>query len=161
MRGSSDIILVLMNYKTSSQTQADKSWNVRDTIISQLFHYLQSVFLLDSSKLSWTRIVLAAKLYWVKMTEPVTPACKGKESDYTIQACPPADFSHPLCRLSVSAEEILCLLILWPQAVDFLWRLWWFFWKCNFKKKNKKHTHLLHQGLRSPNSPLNYHLIKL
>lgn len=45
-------------------------------IISHLFHYLQFILLVGSSKLARTRMVLAAPLYWVKMTQ----ACRKNKT---------------------------------------------------------------------------------
>lgn len=49
-------------------------------IISHLFHYLPFILLLGSSKLARTRMALAAKLYWVKLTELVTQACRKNKT---------------------------------------------------------------------------------
>lgn len=65
------------------QEKSDKSWNVKGVIISQLFHYLQFVLLLGSSKLAGARMALAAEIYWVKMTELVTRACKKNKTQTT------------------------------------------------------------------------------
>jgi hypothetical protein len=91
------------------QEKSDKTWNVKGNITSHIFHYLQFFLLLDSSKLARTRTVLAAGLYWVKMTEPITKANKRNKattSNYNVIAYPlNRHFLSPSAKLRMLNRE--------------------------------------------------------